>query len=64
MSEPIPDIEKTEGFSISKMDPWDFWSRVSNLGIPENVSVETISQIASMKAIQLRDMSAPSERRN
>ena len=64
MSEPRRGIEKECSFSIETMGPWDFWAKAGQLQLPENVSMDTANQVAVLKAIALRDMEAPSERRN
>lgn len=64
MSEPRRGVEKECSFSIETMSPWDFWARAGQVVVPANVSPDTANQIGIMKAIALRDMEAPSERRN
>lgn len=57
-------IERTAGFSIANLGPWDFWAKRGEIDIPENVTAETVNRICTIRAIALRDMPSPSERRN
>ncbi len=57
------DVERSD-FSIATLAPWDFWTKTDQVVIPPNTSPDTAAQIVIMRAIALRDLPAPSERRN
>ncbi len=59
-----PNVERSGVFSIADLAPWDFWAKAGQVILPPNTSSETANQIVIMKAIALRDMEAPSERRS